>query len=100
MNDEEIKAKYGNVFKIEVDADDEGKEKVIAYLKKPDLKTLSATMSVMNSDPIKANQILLKNCLIEEISDKRITDDDEVFLGAMTTLAELIKIRHSVLKKI
>lgn len=93
-----LKAQYVDIFVIEV-LDNEDKP-VIAYLKKPTRQTLSAVMSKLSSDPIQANEILLRNCIIKDYSDMRIIDNDECFMSAISSLSELIQIKQSSIKKI
>jgi hypothetical protein len=44
-------------------------------------------------------ETLLSNCIIPEVSDMRILEDDELFYGAVPSLQELIAIRESSIKK-
>ncbi|HOZ84534.1 MAG TPA: hypothetical protein PK191_03535 [Niabella sp.] len=85
------KAKHGDVFKISVD----GKE---AYLKRPDRKTLSYASSVVSSNPIKFNEIILNGCWLA--GDEEIKTDDALFLSASGKIAELIEVKESVLVKL
>lgn len=82
---------YGDVWKIVVD----GKE---AYLKSPDRKTLSFASSVGATDPMKFNEILLKNCWLA--GDDKIMTNDSLFLSASSKLTELIQIKETELVKL
>ncbi|KAA6348041.1 hypothetical protein EZS27_004493 [termite gut metagenome] len=88
---DEWKVKYGDVFCIEVD----GK---IVYLRKPDRKALSAAAIVGKSDPIKYNEILLKNCWLA--GDEEIKTNDDLFLGVSGKLSGIIEIKEAELKKL
>lgn len=88
---EEWKAKYGNVYKVEVD-------ERVAYLKKPSRKALGAAAVIGKTDPMKYNETLLANCWIE--GDEEIKTDDALFLGVSGQLAELIEIKEASLKKL
>lgn len=88
---EEWKAKYGNVYKVEVDGHE-------AYLKSPSRKALGAAVVMGKSDPMKHNEVLLANCWIE--GDEEIKTDDALFLGVSGQLAELIEIKEASLKKL
>lgn len=85
------KAKHGEVFMVEVD----GK---IAYLKKPDRKTISAATMVGKNDPIKFTEILLANCWIE--GDEEIKTDNELFFGVAAHLDKLMQAKEATLKKL
>ncbi|MBE9487989.1 MAG: hypothetical protein IMY73_02295 [Bacteroidetes bacterium] len=85
------KAKYGEVFCYEVD----GK---IAYLKRPDRKTLSLSSVIGKEDPMKYNEVLLKYCWLG--GDIEIQKEDKYFLGISSTLSELVEIKAGQLKKI
>ena len=95
---DELKAKYGELFELNVYISD--KDTATAYLKKPNRAILSAVMSKAGVDPLFANELLLKNCIIREVSDMRILDDDEVFISAMNSLDGLVNVYKSDLKKI
>ena len=85
------KKKYSEVFLYEAD----GKK---CYLKKPDRKTLSAAAVVGKNDPMKYNEVLLKNCWLE--GDEQLKTDDGYFLGLSGQLAELIEIKEGEIKKL
>lgn len=85
------KKKHGDVFKIEVD----GKA---GYLKKPDRKTLMYATSVVSSNPLKFNEILLNSCWLG--GDDEIKTDDTLFLSASSKLSDLVEIKESSLVKL
>lgn len=85
------KAKHGEVFMVEVD----GK---VAYLKKPDRKTISAATVVGQNDPIRFSEILLQNCWIE--GDEQIKTDNELFFGVSAQLGQLMQAKEASLKKL
>ena len=58
---------------------------------------MGAAMSVMMKNPLKANEILLTSNWLE--GDKRILEDDDLFLSAGQLLGEIIKVREGQLKK-
>lgn len=88
---ESWKKKWGDVFCVVVG------DKV-AYLKRPDRKTLGAAAVVGKNDPMKYNEILLKNCWLD--GDEEIKTDDALFLGVSAKLGELIDIKEAELKKL
>jgi hypothetical protein len=97
MKTEDLKEKYKAEFLLIVDGS-KGEKK--AYLKKPDRIVLSAFVAKISSDPIKANEILLQNLIISEISDEDILKDDEYFINAINSLDELITVKKSTLRKL
>jgi acyl-coenzyme A synthetase/AMP-(fatty) acid ligase len=88
---EQWKKQYGDVFRIRVE-DKEG------YLRKPDRKTLSYASSVAANDPLKFNEIILKNCWLG--GDKALIDDDAYFLAVSAKMDELIQIKEATLEKL
>jgi len=86
-----LRAKHGALYFISV-------EDKSGLCKKPDRKTLSAFMSVSQKDPLRANEILLKNCMLA--GDAALIEDDDYFLSASAQLAELIEIKQGELKKL
>lgn len=88
----EWKNKYpSGIYRYEV----EGKA---CYLRKPDRKTLSAASVLGKADPMKYNEVILRNCWLA--GDEEIKTDDSLFLGISGKLAELIEIKEGELKKL
>ncbi len=97
MDELELDAKaknLGAVFKIEVE---DGDKKITGYLKKPDRALYSACIKLLESDTLKANETLLRTCLIKEVSDMRLVDDDDIFMSVLPQLANLIQKKRSIL---
>lgn len=90
------KRKHGKVFHIEVTGEDE--EAIHFLFKKPDMKTLAASAKFAESDPIRAAQIIFRNCLLE--GDSGYAEDVEVFTAVMPHLNELNKKREASLKEL
>ena len=88
---EEYKAKYGEIFKIEVG----GKS---ALLRKPTRKQLAYISESKATNNIKASEFLLKECWIE--GDQEIIDDDELFLGVIPILGKIIEVKQAQLEKL
>lgn len=88
---EEWKKQYGSVFKITV-------EDKSVYLKSPDRKTLSYASSVGAKDPLKFNEILLKNCWLD--GDMEIQTNDSLFMSVSAQLAEIIELKEAKLEKL
>lgn len=68
------------------------------YLKRPTRKTLSAAAVVGTKDPLKYNEIVLKNCWLN--GDEEIQGDDALFLGVSGQLAEIIEVAEASIKKL
>jgi hypothetical protein len=98
VDHELLKATYGEIFELNVYISED--DVAVAYLKKPTRQILGAVMSRISSDPMQANEILLRNCVIREVSDMRILDNDEVFISAINSLDGLVNVYKSDLKKI
>jgi hypothetical protein len=88
---ENLKAKYGKIFKITV-----GDKSCI--LKSPTRKDLSYASTVGAKDPLKFNEVILKNCFVE--GDREIVDSDEYFLGASSKIQEIIEVKEASLEKL
>lgn len=87
---EKWKAQHGAVYKIEVEGS-------VAYLKKPDRKTMSL-VATLADNPVRANEALLNNCWLG--GDEDIKTDDEKFFGVSARLAELIQIKQAEITKL
>lgn len=84
----------GADFKIEVE---NGEEVVVGFVKKPTRQTLSVVMKLLETDSLKANETLLRTCLIKEVSDMRLVDNDDIFLSVLPQLQNLITLKKSTL---
>lgn len=67
------------------------------YLRKPTRQELGYAMT-MTSNPLKSDEILLKNCWLG--GDMEIQTDDEYFLGARLYLGNLVNKKEAELKKL
>lgn len=98
LTDSEIKAKYGQVYKLEIEVSDT--DIAIAYLRQPSREIMSAMFAKMSTDPLMANEILLRGIIIKEISDNRILENDQLFMSACTSLDQIIVLKKSTLMKL
>ncbi len=92
-----LKAKYGDIYEISVPLDDEEKELVVAYFRKPDRTTLGAALSQEERNPMKGKEILLRSTFVA--GDKRILEDDDLFISASLVANEMVQIRLAQIKK-
>lgn len=83
------KKEHGEFFGIVI-------EDKVCYLKKPDRKVLSYASQV-GSDPMKFNEVIMKNCWIS--GDEEILTDDSLFLAASTKLDQVIEFKKAELVK-
>ena len=88
---QEWKKQHGDIYKITV-------EDKVCYLKKPSRKALSFASQVGTKDPMKFNEIILKECWLE--GDMEIQSNDTLFLSASSKLSELIEVKEAELEKL
>lgn len=87
----EWKKKHGGVYRIDVD----GRS---CYLRKPNRKELGYAAMAGKTDPLKYNELILKNCWLG--GDEDIRDDDDLFLSVGAVLAEIIEVKAAEIKKL
>ena len=88
---QEWKSKHGDMWRLKI----EDKE---CYLKTPDRKTLSYASSTATKDPLKFNEIILKNSWLG--GDEEIKTHDSLFLAASSKIAEIIEVKEAELEKL
>lgn len=88
---QEWKQKYGEVFRIKVD----DKE---CYLKKPNRKTLGYASMAGKENPLKFNEVILRDCWLG--GDEEIRTDDTLFLSVSSKVAEIIEVKEAELEKL
>lgn len=83
--------------RIELPLDDDGNESMEVIVCVPSRTTMGQYLKFQNVNPAKAQEILVKNCLL---TDKdTVLADDALFLTLVSALAELIPIREQKIKK-
>ena len=70
----------------------------VAFVKKPDRRTLSFASVAGQKDPMKFNEIVLENCFVG--GDEEIKSDDSLFLAAASKIVELIEVKEAELVKL
>ncbi len=93
---QEWKDKYKNVFAYEVEMENGEVKRV--HFRQPDRRILSAATINAKGDPMRYNEVVLKNCLLDE--DKSILDDDSLFFGLSQKVDELVNAKVGELKKL
>jgi hypothetical protein len=84
---------------LSVPLDDEGSEFAEGIVRKPSLPAISAYLTMVDRDPIMAHEALLKNCLVAGHYDARLVTDQDLILGSLAPLQDLIRARRGELKK-
>lgn len=88
---QELKQKHGKVFKLSCD----GK---ICYLKPPSRKTLGYASVAGKDDPLKFNEVILRDCWLG--GDEEIRKDDELFISVGSQLANIIQTKEAELEEL
>jgi hypothetical protein len=96
---EELKKKHGekNLRRVELPLDDNGDEALEVIVAVPDRRTMAQYLKYQNVNPGKAQEILVKNCLLTDKDE--VLADDALFLTCVSALAELIPVRENKIKK-
>jgi hypothetical protein len=99
VSDEQIKEAGGveNLRRISLPLDDNGNEILEVVVSVPNRRTMGQYLKYQNVNPAKAQEILVKNCLITDRDT--VLADDALFLTCVSSLAELIPIREATIKK-
>lgn len=92
------KTKYGenNVKYLELPLNDEGTEHKTVLACVPSRAVLGQYRRFADTDPKKADEILVKNCLLSHKDE--VLADDGLFYGALTGIADLIPARKAIVK--
>ncbi len=96
---EELIAKHRqkNIRRVELPLDDNGDEALEVIVAVPDRRTMAQYLKFQNVNPGKAQEILVKNCLLTD--KEQVLADDALFLTCVSALAELIPVRENKIKK-
>ncbi|MBD8348580.1 hypothetical protein [Dysgonomonas sp. HGC4] len=92
------KTKYGQnkvkLIDLPIDEDNTAYKTVLATV--PTRAIIGQYMRWDASDPKKAQEILVKNCLLSHKDE--VLADDGLFYGALNSLSELIPVRKGIIK--
>lgn len=88
---QEWKKKHGKVFKISCD----GKS---CYLNPPSRKTLGYASVAGKDDPLKFNEVILRDCWLG--GDEELRTDDVLFLSVSSQLANIIQTKEAELEEL
>ncbi|MDD2345194.1 MAG: hypothetical protein RBS19_03270 [Bacteroidales bacterium] len=94
------KAKHGqnNVKIIQLPIDDSSSEMKEVLACVPSRIVVGNYRRWSDSDPKKADEILVKNCILSHLDE--VLADDGLFYGALSGLSELIPVRKAVIKNL
>lgn len=98
MSDEEVKAKYGEVDKIEVIVSEE--DTAVMYFRKASRYIISAIVAKVATDLALACELWIDSCLITEISDQRVKTDDSIFFSVANEMNEIVSLKKSKLTRL
>lgn len=90
-----LKKQHGKLTLITVN--DENDQEVHFWFKKPDMRVMSATAKVAQSDPMQAAQIFATNCIVK--GDVTLLDDVDIFSSISEPIMELVETRAVEVKK-
>ncbi|MBS7334258.1 MAG: hypothetical protein KIG88_11745 [Weeksellaceae bacterium] len=99
LSPEEIEKNGGenNLRVIELPKDDNNTEFLEVTVKIPSRQVIGQYMKFQNVNPLKAQEILVKGCVLT--NKDAVLADDALFFTTVSSLAELIPIREGRLKK-
>lgn len=92
---EELKAKHGVVFVIEIP---EGEAVHKAVFREPDVTTLTAVNAISKTDEMKATMVLYENCLIA--ADPSISKRDLLKIEVAKAISERMTALKSTVKNL
>ncbi|MEA4916546.1 hypothetical protein [Proteiniphilum sp.] len=92
------KNKYGenNVKYLDLPLNDESTDFKTVLAAVPTRNVMGQYRRYADTDPKKADEILVKNCLLSHKDE--VLADDGLFYGALTGIGELIPIRKAIVK--
>jgi hypothetical protein len=92
------KEKYGQnkVKQLDLPLDDRGENFLTVYARVPDTRILSEWEKFSDKNPQKSKEILVKNCLLNEVD--QVMADQDLFFSAVAAIGELIPIRKAIIK--
>lgn len=100
MTIEELKAKYGRIYTIDVPLDDEDETKIATiHLRKPDRITHSLVSKLVSNDSVKAIEAALKNLYVGGDKLDLVTSNDDALLSCESAIVEMMQKKQAVLKK-
>jgi hypothetical protein len=65
------------------------------YFKKAHRHVIGLAMAKINVNPVEANEILLNNTIIAEVSDMEALKDDSIFFALVSEMDDIISVKKS-----
>ncbi len=97
---DEVKQKHGEgkirIADLPIDDEASGYKSVLVVV--PSRTVLGQYRRYVDSDPKKADEILVKACLLSH--KEEVLADDGLFNGALSAIADLIPVRKAILKNL
>lgn len=70
-----------------------GEEKTVRmYFRRPTRQELKAVVALTGRDPLGADEMLLSTCLLKEVSDESVLENDAAFMALREVSGELIEV--------
>lgn len=84
--------------KVLLPVDDEGRDKLEVLVKVPSRKILGEFMKFIETNPIKAQELLVNECLLSSVDE--VDADDGLFFACVSGITELFPARQAKVKKL
>ncbi len=101
MTTEELKAKYGKIYELEIPLEDDNGavESEFLYLRKLDRKTYSIVSKMMEKDELTGTETALRTLTVRGDVDRVVNDFDALRIAG-TLLVEVIGVRSGNVRTI
>lgn len=87
---EKARKQHGRLMLVETTGP-EG-EQLAFWFRRPDMKVMGAVTKLLQTDPLQANLVLFRNCLINQ-EQVKWADDVEVMMAVMPHLEKIVEVR-------
>lgn len=67
----------------------------VIYFKAPSRHVLGIAMPKLEVNPVEANEIIINNCVIREVSDVALLENDSYFLSLISHVGDLLEVKKS-----
>lgn len=96
---EELEAKIGKdkLRTVTLEKDPESNETIDLVVRVPERHVTGQILKHMRSEPLKAQEIAVNNCLLSDVD--LVKADDYLFFGCAMAIMELIPVQESIIKK-
>lgn len=87
---DKARKQHGRLMLVETTGPDG--EELAFWFKRPDMKVMGAVTKLLQQDPLQANLVLFRNCLINQQLAKW-AEDVEVMMAVMPHLESIVEVR-------